>query len=258
MNPEQFTTYKFLSPVLMTQTTCNDAGDNATACIGVAADTEAEHIRLDSDVQAGLATCNATISVAIPFFLDSQDMSFQTSPLTSPSTDLSESINVVDNTVVLEVDNETTSGGITVEISGPDLYYFTVSGDVTLDNGTQVHHSDSISVLVEDEPTLDLKLKAKWGVLKSGFASSDKAVALNVIAYNSKEKYDEILTDLAQYLPGIVAEFQANEIEMIYGYDGFAKYRINRVHNIDGQDVTITYDIYFVKDIDGIWRIEGF
>jgi len=232
----------------------NDAGDNATACIGVVADTEAKHIRLDSDVQQGIATdsatCNATISVETPFLLDDQDMSLFAA---TPGTPMG-NINIVADLVD---EGETTSGTISVKIPASDLYYFTVLRDVTLDNGTQVHHSDSISLLVEDEAILDAKLNTKWSGMRTGLSSSDKDAALNMIAFNAREKYNQIFTDLEPYMSGIVDDMM-QEIGLIYVHDNLAKYRINRVHNIDGQPVTITYYIYFVKDVDGIWRIESF
>jgi len=223
----------------------NAAGDNATACIGVAADTEAEHIRLDSDVQQGIATCNATISVEIPFLMDNQNMLFE------PGT----SINIGNNTITLDEDNET-SGLIAITVSDPDLYYFTVSGDITLDNGVQVHHSDSISLLVEDRDELDIKLNTKWSGMQGGLSTADKPTALNMIAYNTRKVFDEIFSDLAPHLPGVVLAME--DIELIYVEDNFAKYRIYRDHDIDGETVRLTYYIYFVKDIDGIWRIENF
>ena len=45
---------------------------------------------------------------------------------------------------------------------------------------------------------------------------------------------------------------------MIYLKDHVAKYRINRALNIDGTPQTITFYIYFVKDDNGIWKIQQF
>jgi hypothetical protein len=48
-----------------------------------------------------------------------------------------------------------------------------------------------------------------------------------------------------------------NEIRMDYITGDNAEYRINRSENIDGQMKEITYFIYFVKDGEGLWKIES-
>jgi len=47
-------------------------------------------------------------------------------------------------------------------------------------------------------------------------------------------------------------------IEMVYLEDNVAKYRVNRVHDIDGVSQVVTYYIYLIKDANGIWRIDRF
>jgi hypothetical protein len=48
------------------------------------------------------------------------------------------------------------------------------------------------------------------------------------------------------------------EIEIIFLEGNRAKYAINRDHDIDGQIITITYFIYFSRDINGLWKIERY
>lgn len=61
---------------------------------------------------------------------------------------------------------------------------------------------------------------------------------------------------LANGLPNIATSMQ--EIQLIYLRGDIAKYRIRREQNIKGTPQTITYYIYFVRDENGIWKIESF
>ena len=47
-------------------------------------------------------------------------------------------------------------------------------------------------------------------------------------------------------------------ISLIYYEDEIAKYRINRIHDINGNPVTITYYVYFSKDDDGVFKVYKF
>ena len=140
-------------------------------------------------------------------------------------------------------------------ITKPGLYFITVDDLERLDNGTTIPHSDTISILVESLQQFDAKLQGKWGGMKNKLGAKNAADALKNISANSRELYGQIYTDLADKLPTIIANMQ--EIQLIYVHENVSKYRIRRVQNIDGENVTITYYIYFVKDADGIWRIES-
>ena len=91
--------------------------------------------------------------------------------------------------------------------------------------------------------------------MKAALSSLETANALKCISNASKETYTQVYSDLSAQLPGIIANMQ--DIQLIYVQDRLAKYRIRRVHNIDGQNVTLTYYIYFVKDVDGKWKIDS-
>ena len=51
---------------------------------------------------------------------------------------------------------------------------------------------------------------------------------------------------------------EMNEIEFIHTEDHIAKYRIKRPEEIQGQNYDITYYIYFIRNSNGLWRIERF
>lgn len=127
----------------------------------------------------------------------------------------------------------------------------------TLDNGTIRLHTDTIAVMAENKTQLDTKLRGKWNGMKAGFTAPNGPNiegSLKYISMLSNEKYREIFTAISAQLPSIAADM--NDIQMIYAKGNIAKYRIRRDDTINGSTVTITYYIYFIKDMNGIWKID--
>ena len=139
-----------------------------------------------------------------------------------------------------------------VEMTAPGFYYFTVE---TKDPDANTH-SDTVAVCVTDTHTLDALLKAKWKGMLKALSSGDKQQALDYFNPMTRSKYDMIFTALESRLPQIARDLgELPEIQMIMAEDGFAKYRIVRQEIHQGQLYDITYDIYFDKAGDGLWRI---
>jgi hypothetical protein len=99
-------------------------------------------------------------------------------------------------------------------------------------------------------------LRSKWEGMKIGLFNKDIATALGYFIDSSKEVYQQAFNLIIDELPQITSNMQ--DIEMVFLFNNTAKYRINRLHTIDGIPQTITYYIYFVKDLDGVWRIDRF
>jgi hypothetical protein len=152
-------------------------------------------------------------------------------------------------------DNET-SLQFKRRITKPGLYCFTVDDTETKDNGTTIEHSDTISVMVEAPLLFDAKLRGKWDGMKSAFGSQNVPGALKGFSGAAQNKYGRILTTLNNRLPSMAANMQ--DIKLVSVAGDVAKYRISRMENIDGQQREITYFIYFIKDANGLWKIESF
>ncbi len=219
----------------------NDSGDNATDSVSVIADTTSNYLTLSSNPESGIVSGTApldfTLSLAKTY--SSQGYSFSYDP---------------DNgSIENRGDNETTMK-FERRVAEPGLYFITVDDNETLDNGTRVLRTDNIAIMADNRTAFDTKLRVKWGAMKEALSSLNTANALKFISNASKETYNQVYSDLSAQLPGIIANMQ--DIQLIYVQDRLAKYRIRRVHNIDGQNVTLTYYIYFVKDTDGTWKID--
>ena len=51
---------------------------------------------------------------------------------------------------------------------------------------------------------------------------------------------------------------QASTLERVYVRNNIAKYSMDKDEIIDGKTVSITSLIYFIKDMDGLWKIDKF
>ncbi|MBU0728525.1 MAG: hypothetical protein KKE17_10965 [Proteobacteria bacterium] len=143
-----------------------------------------------------------------------------------------------------------TEFNLTFSLPGLYTLYYTVT------DPQDIEYSQKVMVNVMDKDGLDALLKAKWNGMKGALSAQDVEGGLDYFLESSKTNYRYALNVISPDLPQIVEDFQ--DIEMIYSKDNRTKFRMNRVHDIDGNPVTITYYIYFIKDKNGFWKIEQF
>jgi hypothetical protein len=141
---------------------------------------------------------------------------------------------------------------VTCQYQFPGLYFPKVT--VTDDQGNVYSETTIVNVLSREET--DALLRSKWDGMKGALYHQDIGKGLDYFLETTKEIYQQAFNVIIDELPQIVSDMQ--DIEMIFIMENIAKYRINRVHDIDGTLQTITYYIYFAKGPDGLWKIERF
>ena len=94
------------------------------------------------------------------------------------------------------------------------------------------------------------------GGMKAALLAGDMEKGLSYIIRSAQSRYREAFQVIIEELPHIVSAMQP--IELIHLVENAAKYRINRVHDVDGQQRTFSYYIYFTKDAIGNWKIDRF
>ena len=92
--------------------------------------------------------------------------------------------------------------------------------------------------------------------MKNALTNGNIEGALAYFHESSKEEYQEVFNFLTDRIPYIAASMR--EIQLIYLVDRVAKYRIKKEEEVQGQTFDITYYIYFIKDLNGLWHIESF
>ena len=139
--------------------------------------------------------------------------------------------------------------------SDPGIYKLHYSlTDVSVANGQ--NYTGEIWVNVLDKEGLDSVLRQQWNNVKTAWAAHDVEGGLAYFAEGAKSHYRGALNALVAELPQIVSEMQ--DIELVSARGRYAEYRLNRLQNINGTMVDMTYYIYFVKDHTGLWKVDQF
>jgi len=209
-------------------TATDSYGHMAIVSVTVNAVTTGNYIRLTSDTELGIGPLEATLRIDGSFSIDNSTISV-TGP-TQPEF-LSSS-----------------ADEYKIRMTTEGVYYFTAS--VTGPDGNQ--YQDTVVITVMSRTQMDNLLKSKWDEMKTALMARDIQSAASYFADWAKERYSGIFTALGDTLPQVAQAMQ--DIEMIYLLDGVAKYRIRRIE-AEGE---ITYYIYFVKDANGLWKIQQF
>ncbi len=140
-----------------------------------------------------------------------------------------------------------------IKYQSPGIYLPKVR--VTDDQGNVYEERTLVNVLSREE--MDALLKSKWEGMKAKLFDKDLTSAMEYFIEPSREVYQRAFEVIKDDLPGIVNGMR--DIEPIFIRNNVAEYRIERLHRFeDGTEQTVTYYIYFVKDRDGLWRIDRF
>jgi len=207
-------------------------GNTETTSITVNAVTPGNYIRITSSTESGLSPLEAILTLESSLDLTSASLTYA-----GPA------------------EFEFLSASVSeyrVRMITEGIYYFTAK---VIDSSGNLY-SDTVAITVLPEPYLDGLLRGKWEGMKSALRNKDIAKGVDVFLDSSKETYQEGFAAIVDELPQIVSDMQ--DIEIIYLRDNVAKYRIDRVLDIDGSPQTITFYIYFVKDSNGLWKIDRF
>ncbi|MEW6521349.1 MAG: carboxypeptidase regulatory-like domain-containing protein [Thermodesulfobacteriota bacterium] len=209
-------------------------GNIAEATVNITSQPAAGSIKLIPDLESGINPLTVQFDIEATFDLatSSRDVSY-----TGPAA---------------AVLNLISPEEFSLEVSTAGLYIITA--EVT-DAESNVY-SDSFAILAMDQTVLDNLLQGKWEGMKTELSLQDIESGLGFFTEEAQPRYREIMNAIIEELPQIIPDMQG--IEMIYSVNGTTKYRINRVQDINGTPVTITYYIYFVTNNGGLWKISQF
>jgi hypothetical protein len=118
-------------------------------------------------------------------------------------------------------------------------------------NSSGLPDSQSIRLLVLDATQVDTAFQAMWSGMNTALAAGDKAKALTYLNEQARAKYDPVFTDLLPEMPAIVASY--SPLQRVSVSSEIAEFAVNRV--IDG--VNRVFLIYYVRDGDGVWRLDS-
>ncbi len=217
----------------LTATAADTEGNTAAVPVNVNASADADCIRITPVCESSLSPLETTLKIEGP----SGSAAVPSLTYTGPGT-----------AEFIENDGDI----FKVRITGEGIGHITA--EVTDSRGNLLRHTLALTVL--SRSVQDAWLKARWNMMKNALVAGDTEAALNCFAESSKDGYREIFSLLS---PGISDTASAmRDSELIYVRDYTAKSRIRREQQIRGTVYDITYYIYFVKDIRGLWSVEKF
>ena len=135
-----------------------------------------------------------------------------------------------------------------IRISTPGIYYFTA--EVEDDEGQL--YTDAVAIEVISFVQKDGSLKAKWNGMRTALGNGAISQALSFISKGKQDMYAYNFNLMNAYLSEISAGLQ--DIDFVQTGKRTAEYEMWAEQ--DGQ--MYSWYILFVRDSDGIWRIEFF
>ncbi len=217
----------------ITVTATDAAGTTTSSSITVTASTTGNYITLTANIESGIAPLETVLRI--------DGLASSATPTISST-----------GPAPVDFSNCTSFDDCRVKMTVEGVYYLTATGTGTDGNTYQ----DTVPVTVLSRSQMDAMLKAKWEGMKAKLASQDVEAALGCFISDSQSKFRTTFTVLHDSLPSLASNMQ--NIELIYIKEFVTKYRIRRQQVIDGQNEIITYYIYFVKDRNGLWKIDEF
>ncbi len=112
-------------------------------------------------------------------------------------------------------------------------------------------YTKTVLVTVQDAAQMDQLFKSIWDGTNSALVAKDKAKALRYLNRGAQAKYEPVFEALLPDFPTIIASYSA--LQRVSISDDIGEYAINR--SINGVDSI--FFIYFLKDGDGVWRLDS-
>ena len=143
----------------------------------------------------------------------------------------------------------------TSDQSLPITFTYTLPGtyqarfQLTDEKGTALQKA--VSIVVEDPAQVDSMLRALWSEMLTALTRGEKEKAIAFFTSTNRQKYADIFEKL---LPQMTNIFQsASPLEKVSLSPSVAEYAVNRV--IGGENKI--FFVYFLREDDGVWRIDS-
>jgi len=106
-------------------------------------------------------------------------------------------------------------------------------------------------IVAEDAAGIDRMLRSMWSGFTTALIQGNKAEAMAFLNARAREQYGPVFDPLLPGMGAIVGSF--SQLQSVSLDSNVAEYAINRT--IEG--VNRIYFIYYLRDIDGVWRLDS-
>jgi hypothetical protein len=122
---------------------------------------------------------------------------------------------------------------------------------ITVTDSQNTVYSQTVAIVVHDGQQLDQLFNSLWGNMKNALVRGDVNGAAQYLNEGAKRKYQPVFEALKPQFPQIIASY--SPLRRILITDSIGEYAIVRTYN--GQNRV--YLIYFLQDVDGVWRVDA-
>jgi hypothetical protein len=109
----------------------------------------------------------------------------------------------------------------------------------------------TVPIAVQDPAQIDQMLRSTWSGFANALASGNAANATQYFNAQAQTKYGPVLSAIQPKLPQIAASFTAPQMSTLSNDIG--EYVVGR--NVNG--INQVFFIYFMRDADGVWRLDS-
>ena len=187
------------------------------------------YIRIKPNNESGIAPLDITLTVDSPFTITSSTLSYS-GPVAITQLPGSTPTSYV---VRLPVEGAYT---LMIQTTGPDGLIY----------------EDSVMITVHPKNKLDNLLRNKWRTINSQLSSGNTSSALTHFTPTMRSKYQAVFDEVVSLFSTIQGTYQG--LASVSMDSELAKYELTTLE----EGSLHAYDIVFVKDDDGIWRIRSY
>ena len=131
--------------------------------------------------------------------------------------------------------------------SAPGVYQAKIT--VTDSAGAASEHT--LAIVVYDGKHMDQLFTALWDGMNSALVQGDSATAVSFLNDTARLKYQPVFEALKTHFPEIIASY--SPLNRVSISSDIGEYAVVRLNNGQNQ----LYLIYFLKDVDGVWRVDS-
>ena len=155
----------------------------------------------------------------------------------------------------IDFDGNGTIDFATTDPSAPLQYTYVTPGlyiaQLRVTDQQGATYTAEAAIAVQDGAAMDTMFTGLWTGMDAALIAGDKATALSFLTTGAQEKYGPVFDELLPDMPQIIASYSALQRVSISGSIG--EYAMNRI--IDGENWLFL--IYFVKDGNGVWKLDA-
>lgn len=143
----------------------------------------------------------------------------------------------------------------TAQIDDPFEYVYTRPGlyqaTFSFTDTQNITYTKTILIAVYDAVKMDQMFQTTWSSMNNALLAGNKSQAMQFLNAQAQEKYSPVFDALMPFFSQIISSY--SPLQPVSLSESIGEYAINRT--ID--EVNRIFLIYFLQDVDGVWKIDS-